>query len=369
MAYVLLVMARNVTVNLGARSYDIHIGTDILAEISQHSTSLGIGQKVLVVSDSNVAVLYADAVVAELTKAGFSASLAVVPAGEPSKSGETLFALLSEAAARGLDRRSSIIALGGGVVGDLAGFLAASYMRGISYIQVPTSLLAMVDSSVGGKTGVNLPEGKNLVGAFHQPIAVIADLATLGTLPKREYCSGLAEVVKYGAIWDDDFFSLLETHTEKLVALDFSFMETVVERCCVFKADVVSKDEREGGARALLNFGHTLGHAIENVSGYGQYLHGEAVAIGMVFAARVSVRCGRLSESDAERIPSVLKALQLPVTVPDVEWTAIRQAMALDKKAMDNCLKFVLLDRMGAASYGCEVDEHILEEVWHVCRE
>ena len=275
-----------VEVDLGERSYPIVIGRDFegLPEISA-------GTAVLLVSDTNVEPLYGESCAAMLEECGCKVTRIVVPAGESTKSMEHALQLYDAALAGQLDRKSYMVALGGGVVGDLTGFAAATYLRGINLIQVPTSLLAMVDSSVGGKTAVNLPQGKNLVGVFYQPHAVQINLDTLNTLPDREYFSGLAEVVKYGVIMDAAFFEFLEKHVAELLKRDYDILSKVVARCCEIKADVVRQDEKESGLRAILNYGHTLGHAIENRCGYGKLLHGEAVAVGMAYAALLSAQC------------------------------------------------------------------------------
>jgi 3-dehydroquinate synthase len=251
------------------------------------------------------------------------------------------------------------------VIGDLAGYAAASYLRGVAFLQVPTSLLAMVDSSVGGKTGINLKQGKNLVGAFYQPQAVSINLDTLDSLPEREYLSGLAEVVKYGLIYDADFFALLENEQESLLARDKAILSTVVARCCQIKADVVAQDEKEGGLRAILNYGHTLGHAIEAVCGYGCYLHGEAIAIGMAYANELSRQTLGLSDESCARITTLLARFGLPVALSnDVGWDALRAVMSTDKKAQRGLPKFVLIPEIGHARFGCEVSEDILRRAY-----
>jgi len=356
-------MAKIVQVKLGERAYPIWIGRENVLV----PEGLGApGSRILIVSDSNVDPLYGAVWQARLEQVGFVVSRAVVPAGEKSKNLDTATLLYRQAVAAGLDRGATIMALGGGVVGDLAGYVAATFLRGIRLVQAPTSLLAMVDSSVGGKTGVNLPEGKNLVGAFHQPVAVVADLATLLTLPKREYLSGLAEVAKYGVIWDAVLFHKLETHVEELQSSDTELLETVVARCCAIKADVVALDERERGPRAALNFGHTLAHAIETTAGYGTWLHGEAVAMGMVYAARLSARVLGLPELDAGRVARLLEQLGLPVRLTGGDWVALRAAMIADKKSVRQTPRFVLVKKLGEAEIGCDVPDPILEETWNV---
>ncbi len=371
-------MKHDVTVDLGERSYPIRIGSGILETLGEACKTAGLAGKCLLVSDENVAPLYANRIFQSLEKAGFAPTLEVLPAGEPTKCHEQLIRLYSKAAELGLDRGHFMVALGGGVVGDLTGYAAASWLRGIRFVQVPTSLLAMVDSSVGGKTGINIAEGKNLVGAFHQPELVLMDLETLETLPEREFAAGMAEVVKYGPIWDADFFQALEAGSTGGLAIFqgseknkgagsacFQTLEKIVSRCCEIKAEVVRQDEREGGLRGILNFGHTLAHAIENVAGYGEYLHGEAVAIGMIYAARLSTQLKGLSVEESARIEKLLTTLGLPVAAPGLAWKDLRAAMAVDKKTRDGQIKFVLVDRIGHAEIGCEIPEEILEEVWN----
>ena len=363
-AYFLNFMSTKVTVDLGPRSYDILIGPGLLAELGALCKRLGLGGNCMVVSDSNVDPLYGEPARRSLKQAGFGTSRAVIPCGEESKSLEFLFEVYEIAVEKGMDRKSFFVALGGGVVGDLAGFAAATFLRGVKYVQAPTSLLAMVDSSVGGKTGVNLPAGKNLVGAFHQPSLVIADTDTLKTLAPREYVSGLAEVVKYGVIRDTGFFSQLESGRDRLLSRDADFPQSVIGRCCKIKADVVQLDERESGLRAILNFGHTLGHAHEKVTGYGLYLHGEAISIGMAFAARLSSQLKDFPSAEADRVVALLGGLGLPVKAPDCDWAAIREAMAVDKKSVGGSLRFVLAERIGSVVPGCDVPDPLLEEIW-----
>ncbi len=361
-------MPQTLTVELGPRSYDIHIAKRLGDEIGRVAGQLNLGPACLVVSDSNVDPVYGDGCENSLLREKFSVGRAVVPAGESSKSGEQLFNIYEQAINAGLDRSSFVVALGGGVIGDLAGYAAASFMRGIALIQVPTTLLAMVDSAIGGKTGINLPQGKNLVGAFHQPVSVIADLNTLRTLPLRELRSGLAEVVKYGVIHDEDILTMLEgLEVDKLNSKPES-LEEIIMRGCAIKADVVCRDERESGLRAVLNFGHTVGHAIEQATGYGRYLHGEAVSMGMVFASRLSVRLSGMSESEYDRLVRLLDHLGLPVRMPDFSWVDIRKAMEKDKKRAGGSIRFVLAERLGSVKTGIAVSDEDLEEVWNGCR-
>ncbi len=359
---------KEVKVELGDRSYPIRIGCDILANLGEWCSEVGLRGKCLVVSDENVAPLYSEIVLAALESAGFLPKLKVLPAGEQTKCRDQLFDLYDEMLGHGMDRKSFIVALGGGVVGDLSGYAAASFLRGIEFVQVPTTLLSMVDSSVGGKTGINIPAGKNLIGAFHQPKLVCMDLETLKTLAVREYRAGMAEVIKYGPIWDSAFFDRLEAEAEVLSdinsALSTDWFAEIVARSCEIKAEVVSHDEREGGLRAILNFGHTVGHAIEKCAGYGEYVHGEAVAIGMVFAAYASVENCGLSEDDANRIVELLKKIGLPTSANQFDWETLRKPLAVDKKTVAGMPKFALVGPMGEAHIGCEIDEALLSKLW-----
>ena len=359
-------MLYDVPVNLGERSYQIYIGAGILDTLGTRCAEVGLRGKVLIITDENVGKLYADAAGQSLESAGFGVETVTLPAGEQTKCGEQVARLYSRCIEAGLDRKSFIVALGGGVIGDLAGYVAATYLRGIPFVQVPTSLLAMVDSSVGGKTGINLPEGKNLVGAFYQPELVLADLDTLRTLPIREYRAGLAEVVKYGIIYDAPFFDLLEENIDGLLQVENGeLLARIVGRCCEIKADVVAQDEREGGLRAILNFGHTAGHALEKVAGYGEYVHGEAVAIGSVFAARASVQLTGLAQSDCDRIEKIFRDLKLPVSAPGYDWTGLRKALAVDKKTEGGMPRFVLASEIGTVSIGNEIPESLMEQLWN----
>ncbi len=353
-----------VRVGLAERSYDIVIGDGLLPSIGSRCRDLFSGRKTLVVSDGHVAPLYAETVCASLREAGFAVSVAVVPAGEGSKSAAQLTALWSAAVEAGVDRKSFLVALGGGVVGDLGGFAAASFLRGIPFVQVPTSLLAMVDSAVGGKTGINLPQGKNLVGAFHQPALVLADLDVLSTLPPREFSAGMAEVIKYGVIYDPTLFDRIEANVAAIRALDRGLLAELVRRSCEIKAEVVGIDEREDGLRAILNYGHTLGHAIENVQGYGQLLHGEAIAIGMVFASRVSeCECGLPPDATA-RQAKLFQAFGLPTDWSAFDWSALRRAMAVDKKAANASPRFVLAESLGKVGLPRPVSDEVLSGVF-----
>jgi 3-dehydroquinate synthase len=358
-------MSKTVHVDLDERGYDIRIGRDLRAGSSLKGTK---AIKALIISDSNVDKLYGDKCAGVLSSFGIEVKRTFVPAGEESKDIKFVKQLYDEAMKAGLDRSSVIVALGGGMVGDLAGFVAATFLRGIRFIQVPTTVLAMVDSSVGGKTGINLPQGKNLVGSFYQPVEVTADLSTLNTLPVKEYVSGLAEVVKYGVIWDAKLFGLIENNVQKILGRDLDFLEGVVARCCEIKAEIVKIDEKETGVRAILNFGHTMGHALEKALGYGKWLHGEAVAAGMAFAAKVSVAEKSFPASECERLQTLLKNLGLPVGMKDfgvtISWRDVRDAMASDKKSLSGVPRFVLAEKLGSVVFGCEVSEEALEKVF-----
>lgn len=358
-----------VRVELGKRSYDIFIGDGLLDRASVLLKPLQLGRRCVIISDSNVAPLYAGRLTEALRQGGYEAGLLTVHAGEASKSLRQAGRLLEKLPSLQLDRQSFVVALGGGVVGDLAGFVAATYLRGIGFVQVPTSLLALVDSSVGGKTGVNLPQGKNLVGAFYQPRLVIADTATLKTLPKRELRSGFAEVIKYGAICDAAFFRWLERDYRRVLRLESAAVRKAVRRCCELKAKVVSADEHESGLRAILNFGHTIGHAMEALVEYEGLLHGEAVAAGMSCAGCLSVKRAGLKCAEARRLRALIKASGLPTHL-GAQFSAeeLIDAMRLDKKARAGKVRFVLLKRLGATVVSDQVSDADVEEVVNVCR-
>ena len=337
-----------VHVALSERSYDIEIGSHLLPDAGRFVAARTNCCHAVVITDSKVESLHGQRVVESLERAGIRVDIATVPAGESTKSAshaDQLWRLMLEF---GSDRKSVVVAVGGGVVGDLAGFIAATYARGIRFVQVPTTLLAQVDSSVGGKVGVNLPGAKNMVGAFWQPSAVLIDTDVLNTLPLREYRSGLAEVVKYGVILDADFFAYLEANIDGLNHREASVMRHIVARSCTLKAQVVSADEREEtGLRAVLNYGHTFCHAIEAETGYGTYLHGEAVAIGMLCASRLAESMGRIDPEVTRRQRELLEALGLPLSVPEVSHDMLIRAMQKDKKTEHGKLRFVLPSRLG----------------------
>ncbi len=345
-------LLNSLTIALGERSYPIQIGSGLLADAANFA-DLPKASTALIVSNSTVAPLYAAALQAALQPHYASVHLVVLPDGEAHKDWQTLNLIFDALLQNNCDRKTVLFALGGGVVGDMTGFAAASYMRGVPFVQVPTTLLAQVDSSVGGKTGINHPLGKNMVGAFYQPQRVLCDLGTLKTLPPREVSAGLAEVIKYGPIADMAFLDWIEAHIEALVARDVQALAHAVRRSCEIKAQVVSQDEREGGLRAILNFGHTFGHAIEAGLGYGDWLHGEAVGCGMVMAAHLSQALGLVDAAFVQRLTRLIAAAGLPVRGPvlDASDNAGRYLalMRVDKKAEAGAIRFVLIDGPGRA--------------------
>jgi 3-dehydroquinate synthase len=355
---------RVVKVHLATRSYTIGIGRELLAKLGGNCAALGMGRSCAVLSDRNVARLYGKAALESLAAAGVEPALVTVPAGETAKSLRSVQECYDRLAALRLERKSFLIALGGGVVGDLAGFVAATYLRGIPFVQVPTTLLAQVDSSVGGKVGVNLKAGKNLVGAFYQPRFVLCELATLDTLPMREYRAGLAEVIKYGIIYDAALFRRLERELPQILERDGRILGPIISRCCAIKAEVVGQDETESGLRAILNFGHTIGHAFEATSGYGRFLHGEAISLGQVAAARISSELLGLPAAAVERIEELFARAGLPVQLK-LNRAQIRQvcaAMRLDKKVSGGEIRFVLARNIGDVEFGHKVPFEIVEK-------
>lgn len=355
---------RTLNVNLGERTYPIHIGHDLI-----NSDLLGSvikGQQVLLVSNETVASLYLDRVLSSLT--AFEVATVILPDGENHKNIETLDLIFSEALIRRFSRNVTMVALGGGVVGDIVGFAAATYQRGTDFLQIPTTLLSQVDSSVGGKTGVNHRLGKNMIGAFYQPIAVLIDTGVLETLPAREMSAGLAEVIKYGLLGDEAFLSWIEDHLKELMAKDPSALSKAIEYSCDMKATIVARDEREHGVRALLNLGHTFGHAIEAHLGYRGCLHGEAVATGMVLATRVSHMMGLLSESDVIRTVSICQRANLPVKPPKgMTPNDFLEHMAGEKKNIDGRLRLILMRSLGAAFVEEQAPMAVLDDVLRAC--
>ncbi|WP_211461047.1 bifunctional shikimate kinase/3-dehydroquinate synthase AroKB [Collimonas silvisoli] len=333
-------------VELGERSYPIEIGPSLLTD-RERIARLITGKQVAVVTNTTVAPLYLQGFSQTLKDAGKSVLEIVLPDGEEEKNWASLMLIFDRLLSAKCDRKTTLIALGGGVIGDLTGFAASAYMRGVPFVQIPTTLLAQVDSSVGGKTGINHPLGKNMIGAFYQPQAVIADTMTLHSLPERELSAGLAEVIKYGAVIDAEFFKWIEANIGKLMARDNVALAYAIRRSCELKADVVRQDEREGGLRAILNFGHTFGHAIESGLGYGKWLHGEAVGCGMVMAADLSHRLGHISAIDKERVCALVRAAGLPTEAPNLGAQRWLELMQIDKKNEDGQIKFILMRPLG----------------------
>ena len=353
-------------VNLHGGAYDILVGPDLLRRTGEMLRSLALGRRVGLVTHPALVdpYGYVPLVASSLREAGHEVSVVTVPPGEESKSLDQAACLSRKLVRAGLDRGSALLALGGGVVGDLTGFVAATLFRGIAFINLPTTLLAQVDSSVGGKTGVNLPEGKNLVGTFHQPRLVVADVLALRTLPAREFRSGLAEVVKHAMIADADLFRTLEEDADQILARDPSALEVIIGRNCAIKAKVVEADEREGGVRAVLNFGHTVGHAVEAASGYGTVTHGEAVAYGMLVATGLSVRRGLCPPADAQRLEALLRRFELlPAVRPEPE--LLETYIIRDKKVRDGVLQFVLTLGIGSVTLAPVSDRTDLREALH----
>jgi 3-dehydroquinate synthase len=352
---------QTLTVDLGDRTYPIHIGPGLLNRADLLLPHLA-QKRVAIVTNTTVAPLYLDTLTATLQSVGVEVMPIVLPDGEAYKNWETLNLIFDALLTHRAERKTTLIALGGGVIGDLTGFAAASYQRGVPFIQVPTTLLSQVDSSVGGKTGINHPLGKNMVGAFYQPQVVLADTDTLNTLPGRELSAGLAEVIKYGLIGDLPFLEWLEANMDKLLARDTGALIYAIARSCQDKATVVAADERESGVRAHLNLGHTFGHAIETGMGYGNWLHGEAVAAGMVLAADCSRRMGWLSEADVARVRALIRRAGLPDTAPDLGVERYMDYMGRDKKVEGGRTRFVLLKRLGEAVVTADVPETDLRQ-------
>ncbi len=348
-------------VELADRSYPISIGSGLLAQRDLFTQAIR-GRRVMIVTNETVAPLYLQRL--QQTLDGYQLDACVLPDGEAYKTLDSFGQIMTALLDGGHGRDTTIVALGGGVIGDLAGFAAASYQRGVAFIQIPTTLLSQVDSSVGGKTGVNHPLGKNMIGAFYQPKAVIIDTDCLATLPRRELSAGLAEVIKYGIIWDAEFFAWLERNIAGLLALDASLLIQAILRCCSIKADVVSQDETETGVRALLNLGHTFGHAIESEQGYGNWLHGEAVAAGTVLAAQTALQLGLLNQAQVMRIRNLLAAAELPLSAPaDMDFPVFMRHMMRDKKVLAGKLRLILPTNIGQADLFSDVSESVLQTV------
>ncbi|WP_070970600.1 3-dehydroquinate synthase [Vibrio sonorensis] len=357
-----------ITVSLGERSYPISIGAGLF-EDPAHLSPLSANQNVLVISNVTVAPLYAETIVNRLTELGCNTQVLELPDGEQYKSLDTFNTVMSFLLEKNYSRDVVIIALGGGVIGDLVGFAAACYQRGVDFIQIPTTLLSQVDSSVGGKTAVNHPLGKNMIGAFYQPKSVVIDTNCLKTLPEKEFAAGIAEVIKYGIIYDADFFDWLEENLDKLYALDEAALSYAIARCCQIKAEVVAQDEKEAGIRALLNLGHTFGHAIEAELGYGKWLHGEAVSSGTVMAAKTAQLQGLISKEQLERIISILKRAKLPIHTPEsMSFADFMKHMMRDKKVLSGELRLVLPTSIGTADVFKGVPESVIEQAIDFCR-
>lgn len=353
-------MMKTLEVDLGKRSYPIYIGTDLIDQPDLFA-ACDKATSIYIVTNTTVAPLYAARLSKTLETFGKPVRTIILADGEAHKDWKNLQLIFDDLLKFGADRQTLLVALGGGVIGDMTGFAAASFMRGIRFIQVPTTLLAQVDSSVGGKTGINHPLGKNMIGAFHQPVAVIADLNTLKTLPPRELSAGLAEVVKHGAIADAQFLDWIEANANALLACDTDALGHAVLRSCEIKSAVVSADEKEGGIRATLNFGHTFGHAIEAGMGYGEWLHGEAVGCGMVMGADLSQRLNYLSKAEVARLTAIIQSMKLPTVPPKFGAPRYLELMQVDKKAEGGKIRYVLLQKIGKAQIESVPNEIVLE--------
>ncbi len=359
---------QEVHVRLGDRSYPILIGTDLWEALAEQMAAILKPRRVVVISDTQVGPLYEGFLDKVFSQRNWKTSFHRMPAGEENKNLGSLNRLYQEILDAGCDRRTPVVALGGGVPGDTAGFAAATLLRGLPLVQVPTTLLAMVDSSVGGKTGVDMPQGKNLVGAFHQPALVVISIDTLDTLPVREIRAGMAEVIKYGIIRDEAFFRSLEQDRVDAGDLQPDRLQRIIARCCEIKAEVVSQDERESGLREILNFGHTVGHAIEAATAYGAYLHGEAVSIGMVVECAIAHHKNLVSDRVLDELRDLLSRNQLPVRVPDISTDRIWTLMHADKKAREGKIRMVLPDRIGSVKTVEGLEQIDLEKAWQACK-
>jgi len=352
-----------IRVELGTRSYPIIIGDGILQDIGSSFKQFNLSSSIALVSNTTVFPLYGSAVLRSLSASGLSCTEIILPDGEEFKTMASAERIVEALLKAKLDRRSALVALGGGVIGDLAGFAASVYMRGIDFIQIPTTLLSQVDSSVGGKTGVNHPLGKNMIGTFWQPRMVWIDIDTLLSLPRREFAAGVAEIIKYGIIGDRDLFEFLEKYVRNVLDIDRDTVRHIIRRSCEIKADVVARDEREGGLRAILNFGHTIGHALETSTGYTVFLHGEAVAVGMHVEAEIARLLGMISSEEVNRIRSLISACELPSAVPgNIDLDLFFASMKLDKKAVSGTLRFILPDRIGNVTIHSSVPESVIRQ-------
>ncbi len=355
----------NITVNLPQDSYQIAIAPDLLSQLGTMMQQLHLGKKVLLISNPEIFGHYGETCLQSLETAGFTTCTHLIPAGEEYKHLQSIQQVYDTALANHLERSSTFVALGGGVIGDMTGFSAATWLRGVNFVQVPTSLLAIVDASVGGKTGVNHPQGKNLIGAFYQPKLVAIDPNLLKTLPPREFRAGMAEVIKYGVIWDKDLFTKLEhhQHLDTLEGVGDELIETIITRSCQAKAEVVSQDEKEAGLRAILNYGHTIGHAVESLTNYKQFVHGEAVAIGMVAAGKIAVEMGLWTAQEAQRQDSLIAKTGLPTEIPtELVIEDILETIKSDKKVKAGKVRFILPTTIGKVTISDRVTPEIIKQ-------
>lgn len=353
---------KRVAIDLGDRSYDIRIGRHLLQQTGAWVTEITNPSRVVIITHPSINRLYGEKLSSSFSEAGVPIHFIEVPEGEKSKSLQQAEKIYDRLLEWKCDRQTVLIALGGGVIGDLTGFIAATYVRGVPFIQIPTTVLAQVDSSVGGKTAVNHPRGKNMIGVFYQPKLVVADLETIKSLPEKEFKAGVAEIIKHGVIEDADLFHYLEREYQKILCHDTDALEHIISTSCAIKARVVEKDERESHYRMVLNFGHTIGHAIESLTGYSAIIHGEAVAIGMVYAAKLSQIMGRCSEDVPRRISTLIEKFGLPTRLPDLKAENIIQSMYLDKKTAHNKIRFILVNDIGSVDIVESVAESLIKE-------
>jgi 3-dehydroquinate synthase len=359
-----------IAVNLPQDSYQIDIASGNLLNLGKQMQQLNVGSKVLLVSNREVFDCYGDTCLRSLTDAGFTTSTHLIPAGESYKNLGSIEQLYDTAYRERLERTSTLVALGGGVIGDMTGFAAATWLRGVNFVQVPTSLLAMVDASIGGKTGVNHPQGKNLIGAFYQPKLVLIDPDVLPTLPVKEFRAGMAEVIKYGVIWDEDLFTTLEQaeSIESFGSINPELLNTILIRSCQAKADVVGQDEKEAGLRAILNYGHTIGHAVESLTDYEQFVHGEAVAIGMVAAANIAAQMDLWTQAEVDRQNALITKAGLPTQMPpELEIDSILESLQSDKKVKAGKVRFILPTEIGKVIISDQVTPEIIDQAIYVC--
>ncbi len=357
---------QKISVNLPSNSYQILIAADSLGQLGKQMKELNLGKKVLLVSNPEIFAYYGQTCLKSLEEAGFETYTHLIPAGETHKNLQSIAQVYDTALANRLERSSTLVALGGGVIGDMTGFAAATWLRGVNFVQVPTSLLAMVDASIGGKTGVNHPQGKNLIGAFYQPKLVLIDPTVLKTLPEREFRAGMAEVIKYGVIWDADLFTKLEEaeNIDRFASIDRELLQTILVRSTQAKAEVVSQDEKEAGLRAILNYGHTIGHAVESLTNYQQFVHGEAVAIGMVAAGKIATAMGLWTETEAKRQEQLITKTKLPTNIPpELNMDDILETLKSDKKVKAGKVRFILPTQIGKVIITDKVTEEIIRSM------